>query len=877
MSQYTIKTRDFSKDSIISAPVEVMRATARQSKGYFEDAKWIYSLQYVRFHTFRQFGIREDFARVEAAFECDNVFDLYLNGEPAAKETNDTGMLDITALAKKGENILHLTVYQTASDDHVISALIGGVRVTYRDGTVEEIVTDRSFKRIQFINFWENEEPEGFATATESKYGVHGMLEFAMHPAALRRSYLFRRSFAIGAMPERACLNATALGMYEAYVNGERVSDARFLPSSMEKCKEYQCFDILPLLKKGENVITFVTGNGWYNSESWGSLSANVLKVIADIELTYADGKTEYVRTDDQFLCCPGPMTEDDVQYGEKYDANLEREDAFTPDCDRDVWKSVRAEANGEYKTLVLQSYPYVRAVRTHDCCFMRFLPDGSPLFDAGTELAGRAVVTFRGLKKGQKVRIRYCERFREDGMPENTVYGAVYYNDDTDDNGISPGLMRNMDVYTAKGPDEVTYDCRFSYTGFRYIWIEGLTNMDQLVKLYANELHNDVEETGFIESSNEDINWIYSASKGSWLNNICNGPTDCPTREKNFWNGDTYMFADTACYLTDNNALLSVWTDKGRKMGRGAYGWDEEEYCLPITLYRFYGNREILRAKFGEMLRLIERRTPPEGQILPTDPIGAYFGDWLSPQGIMPSREYFMAVWYYRCLHDTAYVARVIGENEKAEELEKRAQIVRDEFNRRFILPDGSDTTEKCQGAIVFALRFRLCNDDQRSPLAKKLVEYIEREDWHLTTGFLSSRFLMQMLCDEGYEHVAAKLLLQKSFPSWLGIKATGADNMTESWFGTKDPDRSISMCHFAYGSVTGWMFEYLGGIRVEDSEPGLGHVVLRPVMLEEIGDFKCSYKTEHGVITTEWHFENGKPVFHYTLPEGITAEVIL
>ena len=83
--------------------------------------------------------------------------------------------------------------------------------------------------------------------------------------------------------------------------------------------------------------------------------------------------------------------------------------------------------------------------------------------------------------------------------------------------------------------------------------------------------------------------------------------------------------------------------------------------------------------------------------------------------------------------------------------------------------------------------------------------------------------------------------------------------------------------MCHFSLGAVSGWFYEYLGGIRINDSAPGLTEVVFKPYMIKGIGNFAVKYQSQLGEISTEWHFEGDTPVFNYSVPEGVKATVII
>ena len=361
---------------------------------------------------------------------------------------------------------------------------------------------------------------------------------------------------------------------------------------------------------------------------------------------------------------------------------------------------------------------------------------------------------------------------------------------------------------------------------------------------------------------------------KQTWRNNCYNGPTDCPTREKNFWNGDTEIFINAACWIDDVRALIARWTHVGRKMHEGPYAWEDEEYVVPFALYKFFGDKEILRVKYPQMLALIEKRIEFDGMILPENP-DARYRDWLNPTGHNLTERYFGRCWWLHMLDEIAKIADILGDTEKRDELRNRFNIGKEEFNRLHFDFENCEYDEKIQSALVFPLAFGLVPDTCREKVAKNLVHYIERDGNALTTGFVATRYIMNVLADEGYLDTAVSLLHRKEFPSWNYVFSTGATNMTESWYGMNDEDKSLSMSHFSLGSVVAWFFEYLGGIRVDECTAGFSHVVFAPHFSEKIGDCKVTYKTSRGLITSEWHYEDGKPVWSYSVPDGVTVEV--
>lgn len=879
VKSYTPVSKDFSAARLLTPSDSALVLFNRPKEANFPEAPYWWPLACTRFHACQLFTPKSNVVKAEAAFLCDNLFDLWLNGAQFASQTRHLELTDITTLIHAGENNLHIRGWQSGNDESFISAITGGIRLTYADSTTESICLDSSARILQLVNFYDNEkDPEGFETMTSDTYAYVPKKPgvYPIHPIALRRSFYYIRPFSLAEMPVKAALHASALGCYEPFLNGSRITDARLMPFGTNYRKEYQSFDLLPLLKTGSNVLGFITGNGSYNCYSWGTLTAHTPAVAAIAELTYADGRTETLCTDAHWLCAPSPLADNDLQYGERYDARLELPHWCEENYPADRFFPVKASPNAALANLLAQNYPPIRAVNTYTPVRIGSLAENVPLFDTGLCIAGRAKICLRNPHPGQKIRIRYCERLLEDGKPQLKAYGPVFYPSDGQPGGRAQGFLRNMDVYIAKGEEIEEYECRFAYTGFRYIWVEGLDNEKQLESLTALELHSDLTSTGEINTDSPELMKVFNATRRSWYNNIFHGPTDCPTREKNFWNGDSQIFSHTACFLSDCSDFLARWTHNGIKMESGPYGWEDETYEIPYTLYRFYGDIGILRATYPEMLKLIQKRQEFPGMILPETPCAPYC-DWLSPTGISPSKVFFSGCYYIRMLDRISEIAEILGDTATATELRIKADAAKAEFNRRHLCPDGKDYDAHNQCGIVLPIAFGIAPEENRKVLAATLAEYVRQADYHVTTGFIGTRFLPEVLADYGYSDLVYRLLIQPSAPSWMDMLKNGASAISESWYGLADPDGGVSMAHFSLGAITGWFFEYLGGIRINASAPGLSHIVLKPHPIKEIGRFEARYQTPMGEIFTHWHFEGDTPVFTYRVPAAITADVVL
>ena len=859
----------------VSAPYSLCARDYTEEKTVLPAGKYIWHTNYTRGHYRRDIEISNDFSEVLMEFLCDNRITVYINGNIAYESTDffeigekvNTGVVDVTKYFVKGRNRIAVTAYQTGTFDRFISAMRGVFEIT--SGTVKEYVkTDKDFSYVQVCSFWDNREDDGWETADTFRNRMQAS-EYDVHPSILRRSVYIRKSFDVDlTVLGKAEYRATANGLYVPFVNGVSAADERFLPGAMDGAKEYKSFDITNKLRDGENVVGAMLGNGWYNCTAYGILGFKRLAFSAEIVLTYKDGSQAVIPTDTSWLCNNSPVYEDDIQFGERYDARRKIDNWCTAECDTSDW--VNTEFTGiRFENCLLQDYPPIRVTDTLDHIRKWDIGGNRIIYDFGSNNAARCLFTVKGARSGDKFRIRYAERI-PDGEPHLGVYGDVFYISDTFRDGSARGALRNCDLYICRGNDTETYEPVFAYTGFRYIYIEypeGF-NTDN-IDVKARIIHNDLERCGDVHTSYEPLSHIWEMICRTFMSNVVGGPTDCPTREKNFWNGDIQIFCGTAMWMCDVNDFFSRWTHLGRKIEYNVYGWEDEEYVLPYKLYKFYGNIDILRTKYPVMLSLIEKReknfekhgTFPSGS--------ARYRDHLSIVNV--EHDFFAFCWHAYMYKAVAEISDILGETENAKALYKKWEEWKMRFNETYFIKEESDYSQHCQGGIILPVMLGLAIESEVPALVEKLVEYIEK-DKGPTTGFFTTESLLMVLSKYGHRELAHDIMTRDTFPSWLYLWKTGSTTITESWHGEAAP-YDESMNHYAFGSVGRYFFESLGGLK--DHTGDMKHYEICPEVCEKIGDFGVEYKTPYGMLSTFWRIIDGKGTFEVEVPDGVTASV--
>lgn len=456
--------------SFITADDSIFAAGDSERKLKLCNPDYIWVPFFTRLHLFREVTL-SSFDSVLLELECDNQLDLIINGECALQSYEKNGfysdVIDVTQYFKSGKNTLALRLFQ-CSGFGFSAALRGSLAII--SGDKREIIPfDKTFEFRITCNFGEGKEIEGWDTKSswQNPWNDIKTASYRLHPRQLRRSLYLRRGFTVNKPVKSAKLYVTALGLCTPFLNGEKVTEDMFLPGAMQDAAEYSEYDVTSRLKNGKNILGFITGNGWYNCESWGSLFANRNAVAAALSVEYTDGTVQKIVTDESFSCALSPYVENDIQYGERYDSRMEKSNWCLEESGGNWVNAIVLE---KHPSAVLHSYPPVRVCEILEPISVGKLSDGRDIFDFGVNTTGRCGLRIKQAKPGTQIEIGYCERLDDDGNPIEGVYGDVFYPCDTLPSGRSQTALHNRDVYICNGNKEELYEPQFAYTGYRYI-----------------------------------------------------------------------------------------------------------------------------------------------------------------------------------------------------------------------------------------------------------------------------------------------------------------------------------------------------------------------------------------------------------------------
>ena len=671
----------------------------------------------------------------------------------------------------------------------------------------------------------------------------------------------FMRDIRLAGEVKKATLFITSIGVYEAFLNGERVGDFVLAPGCTvyRERLQYQEYDVT-LEADITNRLTVTVGTGWHRGRiSAGSKDINEMPaaVIGQLEIVYANGKTDTIVTDESWKVRKSRILFSDIYDGETFDAAAEedgyRQVKMLPELGRERLIPQEGEKVCEHER-----------IKPVNCIVT---PKGERVLDFGQNFAG--IMEFRvKAKKGDRIVISCAEILDKDGNFYTENYRSA----------------KAKLTYICK-EGEQTYKPHLTFFGFRYLRLDEYPVEVNPVDFTGIALYSDMKRTGYMECGDGRINRLFSNTLWSQRSNFIDIPTDCPQRDERMgWTGDAQVFCRTASYNYNVKKFFEKWLADVRaeqyedgmvcdivpnfwKMRRGSTAWGDVITIVPWQMYLTYGDSRVLADNFGAMKKWVDYMTgdtatkylwtcAPEQKKL----WGKHYGDWLAqdaPYGsyIGATDVDFVSSAFYAHSVSLLVKAGKVLDRDMSEYEELYENIVRT-FKQTFPKPE-------TQTAHVLALQFGLT--DNREETAAELVQMIRENGNRLQTGFVGTPFLLHVLSENGYADVAYDLLFQESFPSWLSEVEHGATTIWEHWDGIRD-DGTIwskdmnSYNHYAYGCVMDWIYGVAAGIQTVEEHAGFEAVLIRPLPDKRLGWLDVSLETKYGTIRSKWVYQGGK-----------------
>ena len=749
-----------------------------------------------------------------------------------------------------------------------------------------------------------------------------------------KKSICLRRTFQVGdateggtnRKPGKKIVEATAyvcgLGFYEFSLNGKKVGNSEFAPlwSDYDKTVYYNTYDVTEQLRRGENVVGILLGNGFYNVQGGRyrklQISFGPPTLLFELVINYEDGTCTTVHSDNEWKYDFSPVIFNCIYGGEDYDARREQKGWNQIGFDDSHWRPVviqeapkgilRPQMAAPVK--IMERYDIQKVTKLNaeqiasaSISTKRTVDPSAFVLDMGQNLAGFPEITVRG-KRGQKVTLIVAEALTDEGACNQRQTGRQHYYE-----------------YTLKGEGDETWHPRFSYYGFRYIQVEGAVLKGQknpqrlpvLKNIQSCFVFNSAKKVSTFESSNRIFNAAHRLIEKAVRSNMQSVFTDCPHREKLGWleqvhlNGPGLLYNyDLTAYAPQimqnmadaqhaNGAMPTtapeyvVFEGPGMDAFAESPEWGGSLVIFPFMYYETYGDDSLIKKYYPNMRRYVDYlKTRAEMGILSFG-----LGDWYdygdfragfsrnTPVPLVATAHYYMTVMFL------IKAAKMVGNDFDIHYYTSLAHEILAAFNKCFLNKETAQygTGSQCSNALPLFLQMTQDSDEQGSyqPDAKldekvlmNLIKDVEAHGNRLTTGDVGNRYLIQTLARNGQHELIYKMFNHEEAPGYGFQLKFGATTLTEQW----DPRQGSSWNHFMMGQIDEWFFNSLVGIRPSTTpKQGYQKFIIAPQPVGDLKYVKASYETLYGTINVDWTCENGTFTLNVSVPVNTTAVVYL
>ena len=702
----------------------------------------------------------------------------------------------------------------------------------------------------------------------------------------------YRRGFITQKKIRRARVYATSLGLYQLFLNGQKVGNDLFTPgyTSYHQRLQYQTYDVTSMIQPN-NALGAMVGDGWYRGYlGWKgerSYYGDQLGLLVQLHLDYVDGTSEIIATDAQWKVQYGPILESDIYNGEKYDARLELSGWSGLGYDDGEWETAGILDHSK-DMLVAPPGPPVRAIREIAPREIIMTPKGETVLDLGQNIVGWVRMKVNG-RAGDEVKLQFAEVLDKEGNFYTTNLRAA----------------EATDIYILRGEGEEVYEPHFTFHGFRFVKVEGYPGALTLDKITGVVIHSDMKETGTFTCSDSLINQLQKNIQWGQRGNFLDVPTDCPQRDERVgWTGDAQVFSRTAAFNFDVAGFYTKWLkdlsadqlsnglvphvipDMLRGKG-GATGWADAAVIVPWTVYQAYGDQQILENQYSSMQGWIEFMQMKAGDdFLWNNAEDWHWGDWLAfnsdkPDyaGSVTEKDLIATAYFYHSTRLLSKAALILGKSDDADKYQQLAEKIKDAFIKEFVTPNGR-LVSHTQTAYALAPSFELIPAHLIEKSAHYFAADVEKFG-HLTTGFLGTPLLCSTLSKIGRDDLAFMLLNRKEFPSWLYPVTQGATTIWERW-DTQKPDGTIiqgmnSFNHYAYGAIGEWLYTHVAGLSSDPHHPGYQHILLSPHPGGGITAASAEFGSLYGMVKSSWEISGENFIYSIEIPANTRGTVTL
>ncbi len=697
---------------------------------------------------------------------------------------------------------------------------------------------------------------------------------------------LFRKVFTVDSAAE-AQINIAACGFYKLFINGEDITKGALAPyiSNPDDIVYYDTYTAK--LNEGENVIGVMLGNGFVNNIAgwvWDFDKAKY-RSAPHFALQLICGDL-ILDADESFKTAPSPIIFDDYRYGEVFDAREQLDGWNTANFDDSAWNNAIIAPTPRGEIRLCEAEPITVQKELKPISITKV--DDGYLYDFGENCAGVCRLTVKG-ENGQKIELRHGELLIDGKMDIEYIWFP--YNEKGIHWDFDKKHIHN-DIYICRGGKEETYTPSFTYHGFQYVTVTGITEEQATPELLTYLVMNsDLKECGTFTTSDKTLTALQDMTKRSDLANFYYFVTDCPQREKNGWTADAALSAEQILLKFDATNSFKEWMRNVCKAQNtiGAMpgivptsGWGYDKYngpawdgalaVVPYFCYKYRGDKQIIRESAPAILKYIHYLTTRNDQ---NGLIAFGLGDWChvgdrytKPKAPLIVTDTLMAI---DIADKAAVLFDAVDMKPQADFARAVAQQYRNAFRANLIDFDTMTVEGSCQSSQAMAIYYKLFDRDEEQKAFSRLLELIKDFDDHMDIGVLGARVIFYVLSDFGYADLALKMIARPDFPSYGYVVELGFNTLWEKF--TREPCDSIN--HHFWGDITAWFVKVLAGLDYNPDTTDLAHVDIKPHIVDALNDASAYYDSNFGKIECSWVKKDDKVTLTVNVPVEMTGVI--
>jgi len=698
----------------------------------------------------------------------------------------------------------------------------------------------------------------------------------------------FRKEFQAAKTIQSARAYIAVGGLYELYINGEKVGNHRLDPmyTRFDRRTLYVTHDVTKMLHQGDNAIGVLLGNGWYNHQStavWYFHEAPWRarpKFCMDLHITYSDSTKQIISTGTDWKTTLSDVVFNSIYTAEHQDARQKQVGWNMTGFDDSGWKEAIPVSSPSNNIVAQNLYP-IRNVQEIPVAEMTKFSDTNYLFDFGRNISGVTKLKINGAD-GTEVKLIHAERLGKNGKTDLSNIDVHYRPTDDSDPFAT-------DIYILSGGED-EFMPHFNYKGFQFVEVKSNKPIELTKEsLTAYFMHSDIPVAGEIKSSNPTLNKIWEATNNSYLSNMFGYPTDCPQREKNGWTGDAHIAIETGLYNFDGITIYEKWLadhrDEQQPNGvlpaiipTSGWGytwangpdWTSTIAIIPWNIYLFYGDSRLLQQCYENIKLYVDHinAESPEGL---TD---WGLGDWVPVKSKSP-KEFTSSVYYYADVTILAKAAQLFGYQSDYEKYSGLAEKIKNAINTKYLNRETGIYGNGLQTELSVALYWGIVPDSLIGKVAENLANRVIQDNKHIDVGLLGTKAILNALSENGYAELAYEVALQETYPSWGWWIKNGATTLYENWDITSD--RDLSMNHIMFGEIGAWFYKGLGGIFPDPENPGFKNIILKPNFISALDHFEASHDCPSGKIISKWEKNSDNIKYDVSVPPNSSASLYL